>query len=188
MTLLLAVLLALDPIAQAMLAKTRIPYSVKVGKPKSWAHCRRRGEPDFCERRMESFASMITRSARDWGVDPWTLAAMAYQESRFNPAATGSSGERGILQLHPSRASARRLRFFRDPKKRKSCLREPGACQAEIISLGASILARSIHICGSEDGGLAMYNAGRCDHPRGQRYAKLVLKWRRRLKAEVNLG
>ena len=177
MSILLAILL-LDPLGLAMLAKTRIPYSVEVGNPRSWKHCRQRGNPKFCEQRMSAFSGMIRRAAQEHGVDPWTLAAMAFQESRLNPAAVGSGGELGIIQLHPSRADARRLRFFRDPKYRERCLSLPGGCQAPIVSLGASILARSIGICGSEDGGLAMYNAGRCDHPRGLRYARMVKRWR----------
>jgi hypothetical protein len=107
---------------------------------------------------------MFVQSGRKTGVSPWLLAAMAIRESALNPYAEGKGGERGILQIHPKRRDARKLRWMRDPAYREHCKRKLGACQAEIVDHAAAILRRAIQKCGGDTAqGLAMYNAGRCN-------------------------
>jgi hypothetical protein len=107
---------------------------------------------------------MFVEAGRKTGVSPWLLAAMAMRESGCHPFASGGAGEAGILQLHPKRTDARKLRFMRDQKYRETCRRRVGACQAEVVHLAASILRRAIQKCGgATEAGLRMYNAGRCN-------------------------
>jgi len=131
-------------------------------------HCRiagRRAEGDTgwdrCQRRVEAFVQYFQEAAERHGVDPWLLAAMAVRESGLNPYAVGPVGEVGIMQLHPL-GVGRRVRFGRDPHFRTRCRRLPGACQSEVVDLGAQHLARAIQRCGSVLDGLGAYNSGRC--------------------------
>ncbi len=48
------------------------------------------------------FADALTRAARGTGLDPHVVAAVALQESAFNPLAVSSAGARGLLQVMPS--------------------------------------------------------------------------------------
>jgi soluble lytic murein transglycosylase-like protein len=47
-------------------------------------------------------AEAIVRAARESGLDPNLVAAVALQESAFNPLAVSSAGARGLLQVMPS--------------------------------------------------------------------------------------
>jgi hypothetical protein len=53
----------------------------------------------------EEVVDLIVADIRQYSVafnmDPKLIAAVIAQESSFNPAATGSSGEVGLMQLHP---------------------------------------------------------------------------------------
>lgn len=124
-------------------------------------HCR--SAPGGCEARLSAFASAMVASGTRHGIDPVLLAAVALRESGLNPAAEGTAvGEGGIMQLHP-RGVGRHSRFVRDARFRARCLRrEPGACQAEVVEIGAEHLAAWISRCGSESAGLGGYNRGRC--------------------------
>lgn len=129
-------------------------------RPVHVGHCRR--APKGCRARLEAFATYFVEAGDAHGVDPWLLAAAALRESGMNPFAVGRAGEVGILQMHPRNKHARRLRFVRDPKYRKRCEREVGACQRELVDEAAGVMSRSIEICGDVETGLGMYNTGRC--------------------------
>lgn len=43
--------------------------------------------------------TVINRAAARWDLDPYLLAAVIHQESRFNPAAVSATGVRGIMQM-----------------------------------------------------------------------------------------
>lgn len=47
------------------------------------------------------FQDVFTRAETANRLPPGLLSRMAYQESRYNPLATGSSGEIGIMQIIP---------------------------------------------------------------------------------------
>jgi soluble lytic murein transglycosylase len=52
--------------------------------------------------------------AREHGLDPALLAAVIYQESKFNPSAKSSSGAIGLMQLTPSTAHGIAVRTHGD--------------------------------------------------------------------------
>jgi soluble lytic murein transglycosylase-like protein len=92
-------------------------------------------------------------AARETGLDPWLIAAVARQESTFNSMARSPAGARGVLQLLPStaRLHARKLGLGRRPD-----LEDP----AVNIRLGAQELAWLIRRYGATEPALAAYNAG----------------------------
>jgi soluble lytic murein transglycosylase-like protein len=50
------------------------------------------------------YAELIGRTAREHGLDPVLLTAVAQVESRFDPQAVSPAGARGLLQLMPATA------------------------------------------------------------------------------------
>ncbi len=58
----------------------------------------------FPEPMPQYLAGIIKEAAQKFGVDPNLVAAMAYRESRFNPAAVSRIGAQGIMQLMPNTA------------------------------------------------------------------------------------
>jgi hypothetical protein len=138
-------------------------------------HCRRVDEG--CEKRIEAFSSLFTKSARKNELDPFLLAAMAMRESALDPSAVGPAGSYGILQLHP-RGSGAGTRFIRNKHFRRACLRKPDACQQEIVRRGAHHLAQWIEHCDGLKAALGGYNRGKCG-PTG--YTRRVLREHERL-------
>ena len=114
-----------------------------------------------CERRITLFVQYFQKAGAEHGVDPWLLAAMARRESGFHPLAQGSIGEYGIMQLHPQGVGSR-SRYVRNPRFRDRCQSVPGACQEEVVDLGASLIGRATQRCGGVAEALGAYNRGRC--------------------------
>ncbi|MBU0679746.1 MAG: lytic transglycosylase domain-containing protein [Verrucomicrobia bacterium] len=50
-------------------------------------------------RRIHSYDALIVRIAREYGVDPRLISAVAWKESRFDPGCTGKAGEIGLMQV-----------------------------------------------------------------------------------------
>jgi hypothetical protein len=138
-------------------------------------HCRTAAEG--CEGRLRTFARMIGDASATHELDPFLLAAVAMRESGLDPSAAGQAGERGIVQLHP-RGSGGRVRYVQSEAYRRNCERRPGACQEEVLDVGARLLARSIERCGSVRDGLGAYNRGECGVTD---YSRLVMSERQRL-------
>lgn len=53
---------------------------------------------------LKRLAVYFERYGTQYGLDPNLLAAVAFQESRFNPKARSSAGARGVMQMLPSTA------------------------------------------------------------------------------------
>jgi soluble lytic murein transglycosylase len=95
----------------------------------------------------------LMAAARDTGLDPWLIAAVARQESTFTAHARSSAGALGVLQLLPStaRGHGRALGFGGAPD-----LADPETN----IRIGARELARLVSRFGEIEPALAAYNAG----------------------------
>lgn len=106
-----------------------------------------------------SYPSYITTHAKNYDVPPELVAAVIYQESRFNPKARSSAGATGLMQLTPE--TARGIAVHTGGTKfRTSDLTNP-----EInIRYGTWYLARMHRKYASHGNGwqlaLAAYNAG----------------------------
>jgi len=161
-------------LARALEARLTV-WRTRNGRVVHVSHCRitQRG----CRARVAAFARWMTRLSREHGLDPFVLAAMAVRESGLDPFARGADGEMGIVQLHPQ-GIGRDVRFVRSRAYRLRCQRDPGACQREILEIGAEHVAAAIDRCGSIAAGLGAYNTGVCgENP----YARRVLRERARL-------
>ena len=91
------------------------------------------------------WAAAIEKAAKDAGVDPKLVAAVAWTESGFKPDAVSGAGARGLMQLMPG--TARGLGV--DP-----------ANPTQNLAGGARYLAEQLDRFGSVDLALAAYNAG----------------------------
>jgi hypothetical protein len=139
------------------------------------SHCRAvRGG---CRARIAAFARWIAEVSGERSIDPFVLAAMAVRESGLDPFARGPAGELGIIQLHP-RGIGRGVRFITSETYRTRCARQPGACQREVLAVGASHLDTAITTCGSLEAGLGAYNSGACGETA---YTRRILRERARL-------
>ena len=99
------------------------------------------------------WSETIIAAAREFGLDPWLIAAVARQESTFSAHAISPRGARGLLQLLPStaRSHATALGLGKTPD-----LHDPELN----IRLGARELGRLLRRFGSAEPALAAYNAG----------------------------
>lgn len=122
-----------------------------------------------CENRIDQFADYILNASDEYDLNPWMLAAMAYNESRFNPFAEGPAVQsRGILQLNPKTKRGRVSPFAKNGRRaqrfRAKCKKIPGNCQEEIVFKAADHITSSIKLCGGSLAlGLSNYNTGRCE-------------------------
>jgi len=95
----------------------------------------------------------LVAAASDAGVEPWLLAAVARQESVFNPAAVSPAGARGVLQLLPGTARPHALALGLGPR--------PDLFDPDLnLRLGARELGALLRRLGAVEPALAAYNAG----------------------------
>ena len=95
----------------------------------------------------------ITVAARESGLDPWLIAAVARQESTFSTHAVSPRGARGILQLLPSTARSHAVAL--------GLGKTPNLHDPEVnIRLGARELGRLMRRFESVEPALAAYNGG----------------------------
>lgn len=115
-----------------------------------------------------AFIPYLLKAGQRYNLDPRLLDKQYNQESRFNPKAVGSKGERGIAQLMP--ATARQLGVTRPTDPEQS------------IMGGAKYLAHLVDQFGGDlTKALAAYNVGPGNVARGkktdlgQQYVSAVL-------------
>jgi soluble lytic murein transglycosylase len=95
------------------------------------------------------FEDIIKRESQARGLDPYFVAALMRQESRFNARAVSGAGAIGLMQVMP--ATGRQL---------GNATREQLMDPAVNIRLGTKFLADLTSIYGRADAVLAAYNAG----------------------------
>ncbi len=97
----------------------------------------------------------ITQASARVGVDPYLVAGVIREESRFDPQAVSPAGAYGLMQLIPgtARSAARNLGM---PAPDLRALVDP----ATNIALGTDVLAAESRRFGRVDLALAAYNAG----------------------------
>jgi peptidoglycan lytic transglycosylase len=101
------------------------------------------------------YSEYVRVHAKENGLDPALLAAVIYQESKFNADAESSSGAIGLMQLTPSTAHGIAIRTG------GSAFHTADLLNPEInIRYGAWYLADLFHKYGNETLVLAAYNAG----------------------------
>jgi peptidoglycan DL-endopeptidase CwlO len=91
------------------------------------------------------YANLFTQAGNRYGVDPALLAAVASQESGFDPSAVSAAGAQGLMQFMPSTAQSLGVNPL-DP--------------ASAVDGAARYLAGLIGQFGSTSLALAAYNAG----------------------------
>lgn len=96
-------------------------------------------------------ARVIYDQARQAGVEPAMAFGMIAQESRFDPAAVGRQGERGLMQIKPSTAQAY------EPRITPEALHSPEVN----VRLGLRHLKREVEYFGDPILGLMSYHMGR---------------------------
>jgi soluble lytic murein transglycosylase len=114
-------------------------------------------EPQWFERLRYPlhYSEYVRVHARENSLDPALLAAVIYQESKFDAGAKSSSGAIGLMQLTPATAKGIAIRTG-GSRFQTSDLLDP-----EInIRYGAWYLANLFHKYGNERLVLAAYNAG----------------------------
>jgi len=92
------------------------------------------------------FAGLFERASRRYDVDASLLAAVAKQESGYNPRAVSSAGAQGLMQLMPSTAAGLGVHNSFDP--------------SQAVDGAARLLRDLLREFGSTDLALAAYNAG----------------------------
>ena len=119
-----------------------------------------RSEPPWFERLRYPlrYQAIVRGHARNYRLDPALLAAVIYQESKFDATARSSSGAVGLMQLLPATAEGIALHTG-GTKFRLSDLENP-----EInVRYGSWYLRHLLDKYGNERLALAAYNAGQAN-------------------------
>lgn len=101
------------------------------------------------------YETIVRTHARNYGLDPALLAAVIYQESRFEREARSSSGAVGLMQLLPSTAQGIAIRTG-GTRFRVDDLLDPDIN----VRYGCWYLRHLLRKYGQEETALAAYNAG----------------------------
>ncbi len=111
------------------------------------------------------YETIVEGHARNYHLDPALLAAVIYQESKFDADARSRSGAIGLMQLLPSTAKGIALRTGGD-RFRIRDLYDP-----EInVRYGSWYLRHLLNKYGDVERALAAYNGGQGNVDRGIRY------------------
>jgi soluble lytic murein transglycosylase len=113
--------------------------------------------PDFVQRLRYplEYKAIVRGHARNYDLDPALLAAVIYQESKFDAHAKSKSGAIGLMQLLPSTAEGIAIHTG------GTAFRTNDLWNPEInVRYGAFYLRRLLNKYGEERAALAAYNAG----------------------------
>jgi soluble lytic murein transglycosylase len=114
-----------------------------------------------------SYEEIVRGHARNYDLEPTLLAAVIYQESKFDADAKSDAGAVGLMQLQPETAKGIALRTG-GSRFRVEDLTDP-----EInVRYGSWYLRHLLDKYGSEEQALAAYNGGQGNEDRGVRYAE----------------
>jgi soluble lytic murein transglycosylase len=115
------------------------------------------------------YERIVEGHARNYGLDPALLAAVIYQESKFEADARSASGAIGLMQLMPATAKGIALRTG-GRRFRVGDLYDP-----EInVRYGSWYLRHLLDKYGSVEEALAAYNGGQGNVDRGVRYPETL--------------
>ena len=115
------------------------------------------------------YSEFVRVHARQHGLDPALLAAVIYQESKFNADAKSSSGAIGLMQLTPATARGIAIRTG------GTAFRTDDLYDADInIRYGSWYLDNLFHKYGDERLVLAAYNAGQGNVDRWRKEGKPI--------------
>lgn len=92
------------------------------------------------------YAELFQAAGAKYGVDPRLLAAVAKQESSYNPNAVSAAGAKGLMQLMPATARSLGVSDPLDPE--------------QAVTGAAKLLRDLLREFGSTELALAAYNAG----------------------------
>jgi soluble lytic murein transglycosylase len=110
------------------------------------------------------YEHIVRGHARNYGLDPALLAAVIYQESKFNADARSGSGAIGLMQLLPDTAKGIALHTG------GTAFRVDDLYDPEInVRYGAWYLSHLVEKYGDERTALAAYNAGQDNVDRWRR-------------------
>jgi soluble lytic murein transglycosylase len=129
------------------------------------------GTPDFLQRIRYPlrYQQYVRAHARNYGIDPALLAAVIYQESKFDAHARSESGAIGLMQLRPATAHGIALRTG------GAAFRTADLENAEInIRYGSWYLRHLFRKYGDERLVLAAYNAGQGNVDRWRREGREI--------------
>lgn len=115
------------------------------------------------------YIGLIQRNATEHGLDPFFIAGVIRQESRFNPKAVSVAGAIGLMQVMP--ATGRQIQRNSDGAGAADRLSDPEVN----IKLGSRFLADLSQIYGSRmDAILIAYNAGPTRADRWRRFPEFA--------------
>jgi soluble lytic murein transglycosylase len=114
-----------------------------------------------------AYETIIRGHARNYDLDPALLAAVIYQESKFETEARSDAGAIGLMQLQPETARGIAVRTG------GSRFRVDDLLDPEInVRYGSWYLRHLLDKYGSEERALAAYNGGQGNVDRGVVYAE----------------
>ena len=130
----------IGPVYETPTAIRRIVPDATVAVTPAWA------QPTARVAAGTPYAGLFDAAAQKYGVSPTLLAAVARQESGFDPTATSPAGAQGLMQLMPATAQGLGVTNPFDP--------------AQSVDGAARLLSGLLDRFGSTPLALAAYNAG----------------------------
>jgi len=80
--------------------------------------------------RLPRYQPWFAEAAKQTGIDWRLLAAIGYQESKWNPSASSEDGALGLMMLTPDTAAAMGIQDRADPREKHTCRSSLLCCRA----------------------------------------------------------